>query len=369
MEDLFLRQKENEILDFATTKRSEWEENHQLYSAMIEITPRCNFDCVHCYMSDQHEHEPLSTARLKEIIDILFEKEVLFLTFSGGEVFTRTDFAEIYMHAKKKGFIVELYSNGSMISDELIDLFIKYPPLLVDISLYGSNEETYQKVTRRSGMFERVVNNIRSLVEAGIRVSLKAPVLSCYYDQIPEMMKIATKFNLPFRTGFEIFPTVGNDASVQDFSVSAYEMLRYEFDKYARGRTERGEKEGYEYVDLPRERPLFRCKLGRASCSIDYKGNLCPCNSFRHAGQQLTRDSFDSIWQSFGEYPKMKASEDYPCLHCDAYNYCDICPAMMEFVYGDMEHIDAHFCKTAKARHRHYDLGESAEIVLASLGE
>lgn len=369
MKDNFLRNKENEVLDFATTKRSEWEENHQLYSAMVEITPKCNFDCVHCYMSELHQNEALSTERLKEIIDILFEKEVLFLTFSGGEIFTRRDFPEIYLHAKKKGFIVELYSNGSMISDELLDLFTRYPPLLVDISLYGSNEETYRQVTRRSGMFDRVMRNIEKLVDAGIRVSLKAPVLNCYYEQIPAMKAIAAKFDLPFRTGFEIFPTIGNDASVQSYSVSPHEMLEYEFDEYEKGRNGRSEKEEFEYVDLPRERPLFRCKLGRASCSVDYEGNLCPCNSFRHAGRLLTREGFDSIWKSFGEYPSMKASEGYPCLHCDAYNYCDICPAMMEFVYGDLEYVDKHFCRTAKARFRRYERGESAEVILASLEE
>lgn len=58
-----------------------------------------------------------------------------------------------------------------------------------------------------------------------------------------------------------------------------------------------------------------------------------------------------------------------PCLHCDVYNYCDICPAMMEFVYGDLEHVDEHFCRTAKARFRRYERGESAEVILASLEE
>lgn len=78
---------------------------------------------------------------------------------------------------QKKRIIVELYTNGALINEEIIDIFSQYPPLLVDISLYGSCEETYKKVTGVSGAFDKIMNNIRSLIDAGIRVSIKVPVL------------------------------------------------------------------------------------------------------------------------------------------------------------------------------------------------
>ena len=72
---------------------------------------------------------------------------MLFLTFTGGDVFVRKDFLDIYMYAKKKGFIIEIYTNGVLINDNIVEVFTKYPPLLVDISLYGSCEKTYYSVT------------------------------------------------------------------------------------------------------------------------------------------------------------------------------------------------------------------------------
>ena len=89
--------------------------------------------------------------------------------------------------------------------------------------------------------------------------------------------------------------------------------------------------------------------------------------SFRHAGERLTRENFRRIWESFREYPKMRASADYRCLRCKAYDFCDICPAMMESVHGVAEFIDEHFCKSARARYRHYILGIPTEEVLADL--
>ena len=89
MDDSFISSIEAQVLDFATDKRGVWEQNHQLYSVIFEITPKCNFNCVHCYLHDHHCSDELSYGEIVEIIDILYEKEVLFITFTGGDIFTR----------------------------------------------------------------------------------------------------------------------------------------------------------------------------------------------------------------------------------------------------------------------------------------
>lgn len=307
MDDIFLEKVQSRILDFATDKRAEWERQHKLYSVIFELTPRCNFNCVHCYLNEHHASKELSYDEIIEIIDILYDNEVLFLTFTGGDIFTRADFIQIYMYAKKKGFIIELYTNGTLITDEIIEVFKQYPHLLVDISLYGSCEETYYKVTNVKGAFNKVLQNIQKMLDAKIRVSVKAPVLNLYYDELPQIKNIAEDFGVPFRTGFEIFP------------------------------------------------------------SIDYEGRMCPCMSFRHVGKRLTRENFERIWSGFRDYPRMRASEAYKCLRCKAYDFCDICPAMMQFVHGDLEHIDEHFCVSAKARYEHYIKGTPTEVLLKNI--
>lgn len=369
MDDFFTDKIEMQVLDFATDKRTLWEQNHQLYSVIFEITPKCNFNCVHCYLQGHHCSDELSYDEIIEIIDILYEKEVLFLTLTGGDIFTRKDFLDIYLYAKKKGFIVELYTNGFLINDEIIRVFEKYPPLLVDISLYGSCEETYKKVTGASGAFDKIIYNIKALLNAGIRVSVKAPVLSLYYAELLRIKDIAESFGIPFRTGFEIFPSIDNDDRVQKYGVPLADSLKYEFEEFAKRPRTFGEDYDVELVNLQKERPLFRCKLGRASCAIDYEGKMCPCMSFRHVGRRLTRDNFEEVWESFRQYPKMKASPEYKCLSCKAYDFCDICPAMMQFVHGNLEYVDEHFCKSAQARYDHYIKGRATGDVIEKLKE
>ena len=367
MDDLFLEKTQIQVLDFATDKRLEWEKNHQLYSVIFELTPKCNFNCIHCYLHDHHSSKELSYEEIIEIIDLLYEKEVLFLTFTGGDIFTRKDFLDIYLYSKQKGFIIELYTNGALITPEVIEVFAKYPPLLVDISMYGASDNSYKAVTGISGAYDRVAHNILALHEAGIRVSLKAPMLSPYYHELDQFKDFAKKHDLPFRSSFEIFTSIDNDDSVKQYSISLKDALRDEFTDFSKKPKRQIKEEEIEWVNLIEDRPLFRCKLGRASCVIDYEGRMCPCMSFRHAGTKLTAKNFDEVWASFREYQKMKAKPDYKCLRCKAYDYCDICPAMMEFVYGDLEHVDEHFCKSAKARYAFYEQGKSIEEAIANL--
>lgn len=367
MDEAYFYKYETSILDFATTKRKSWEDNHQIYSVIFEITPRCNFNCVHCYLCNHHNYEELSFGRIIQIIDILYEKDVLFLTLTGGDIFVRKDFLDIYLYAKKKGFIVELYTNGALINEDIISVFKEYPPLLVDISLYGSCEETYEKVTGVSGAFSKVMNNIQLLLDARIRVSLKAPIIKPYYNELNEIKAIAQSFGVSFRTGFEVFPTIDNDDSVKNYAVALEDAMRYEFQEFIKRPRTFGEEGDYDVVNLLEKRPLFRCKLGRASCAIDFNGNMCPCMSFRHVGKPVTAENFDEIWNSYSLYPAMRASENYKCLRCEAYDFCDICPAMMQFAHNDLEYIDEHFCKSAKARFAFYVKKEPIERVLASL--
>lgn len=367
MNDFFTDGAKMQVLDFATDKRTIWEQNHKLYSVIFEITPKCNFNCVHCYLHDYHCSDELSYEEIIEIIDILYDKEVLFITLTGGDIFTRKDFLEIYLYAKKKGFIVELYTNGALINDKIISVLEKYPPLLIDISLYGSCEETYEKVTGVSNVFDKIMHNIKALLAAGIRVSVKAPLLNLYYLELPRIKAIAEFFDIPFRTGFEIFPSIDNDDSVQQYSIPLSDAMKYEFEEFAKNPRTFGENYDMTLVDLQNDRPLFRCKLGRASCAIDFNGKMCPCMSFRHVGRKITKENFEEVWESFRQYPKMKASPDYKCLNCKAYDFCDICPAMMQFVHDDLEYVDEHFCKSAKARYSYYIQGIPIDDIMDDL--
>jgi len=49
--------------------------------------------------------------------------DCLWILFTGGEPLLRPDFLEIYTYAKKKGLLVTIFTNGTLIDDNLADYF------------------------------------------------------------------------------------------------------------------------------------------------------------------------------------------------------------------------------------------------------
>lgn len=354
-------------INFDDGLRAKWEQQRLPYSALLELTAKCNMNCVHCYLQSHHMEADLPFKEIVNLIDILYEKEVLFLTFTGGEIFTRNDFADIYLYAKRKGFMIELFTNGLNISDRIIELLSKYPPILVDVSIYGASEETYQKTTRVSGAFRKVIDNCEKLSRANIRYALRTPVISFLKDEIPKIQKLADKLGVVFSTSYEISPTIdGNDIS-QQFQLTPFEVLKQECMEYFM-KEERIVYTSPEYI-VGGSKPIFTCKMGKGAFVIDYRGNMFPCMKFRHIAQKLNPDNFDSIWKSYDRLYSLRTKNDNPCNTCDAKFYCEICPAEMDFLFHDYEYRTPQMCSIARFRKKLYegnfcDLAEATNCLL-----
>ena len=146
-------------------------------SGCFELSPLCNMDCRMCYVrmsrAEQEAIAPLRTAQEwlqlgKEARD----QGMLYLLLTGGEVFLRKDFREIYEGLHQMGIILEINSNGTLIDEETVAWLSAMPPQRINITLYGASDATYERLCRNPKGFTQVTRAIRLLKEAGIMVRL-----------------------------------------------------------------------------------------------------------------------------------------------------------------------------------------------------
>ena len=126
----------------------------------IELTRRCNHHCRHCYNNlpagdSKALAEELNTDELLRILDELAASGCVWLLFTGGEILLRPDFLEIYIYAKERGFLITLFTNGTLITPQLADELARRRPFSIEITLYGATPETYERVTGVPGSFSR----------------------------------------------------------------------------------------------------------------------------------------------------------------------------------------------------------------------
>ena len=86
------------------------------------------------------------------------------VTFSGGEPLLRDDFSEIYEELSKLGCIISINSNGYLVNDKIKELFKKYPPNRINVSIYGSDDDATPvsdaKIVKKNAAF----NTLRILL-------------------------------------------------------------------------------------------------------------------------------------------------------------------------------------------------------------
>ena len=326
---------------------SYWMKIHHAYACGIEITPFCNFHCVHCYLQNSNCSRCLSSDELKQILDILYEAGILFVYFTGGEILTRKDFLDVYLYAKKKGFIIELLTNISLLDSEIVNVFLQYPPATISISIYGASEETYQRVTRSSGNYQKVMNALQLLTDAQLHFEIKFIGLKSNLCDFQAVEQLSRKYNVDFKHSFELFPTLNGDVIPFEYMLSPEQIV--DFEKQYSITTNRWASRCFPTVPSIGEK-LFACDIAQSSFIIDCEGYMEPCNKLRLKKYKLLDLGYHEIWDTFSQFKQMEAPESFQCLSCDYRAICTPCPAENLLTNGRFDKPAEHMCRLAKAR-------------------
>jgi MoaA/NifB/PqqE/SkfB family radical SAM enzyme len=168
----------------------------------LEVTARCNLRCEHCYLPFSErkgsKEAELSLPEIQRLFSEIAEEGCLWLLLTGGEPFLRQDFLDIYDDAKKKGFILTLFTNGTLINESIADHLAEWRPIAIEISLYGATQEIYERVTGIPGSYSRCMHGIELLLERGLPIKLKSVLMTLNQHELEQMRQQSQGLGLEF---------------------------------------------------------------------------------------------------------------------------------------------------------------------------
>lgn len=320
----------------------------------IEPTRRCNLGCAHCYLGRPARREAgqreLSTAQWFSILDQATEAGCLNLLITGGEPLLRHDFAALYRHAKELGLLVTVFTNGTLVNDDVVALFTDLPPRQVEVSVYGATAETHETVTGVPGSFQRCLAGIRRLLGAGIEVGLKTVLMTLNRHEFPAMERMANDLGVKFRFDACIFPCFDGDRAPVALRVPAREAVAVEM------ADERRRKSWLEFFRrqgaIPPAETLYQCGAGNICFHVDAAGNLRPCLMVPEPSCSLLSRSFADGWQNvIPRLNDLRSRADFGCRSCEKRALCGYCPAFFALESGAEQERSDYLC--AIGHHRH----------------
>lgn len=151
--------------------------------ANVDGSWRCNQKCVFCYAANQALacKEELTTQQWKDILDKLRQIGVPMVTFTGGEPTQRPDLCELVDHAK--WFITRVNTNGSLLTEELVQGLKKASLDSIQVTLYSHDAEIHNKLVGVQKHCD-TVNGIALAVKAGLDVSVNTPLCALNRDYL-----------------------------------------------------------------------------------------------------------------------------------------------------------------------------------------
>lgn len=313
--------------------------------ADIEIIATCNYKCVHCYIAPcAHREDVMSVEDATAILRKLADAGTLAVLLTGGEVFTHKQFKEIYLTAKRMGFVIYVNTNGYLLGERWADFFDEHPPKLVSISLYGATPETYERVTGIPNAWARCVRAIDLLLERGIAVDLKCPAFTHTVDELPAMKAFAESRGLGFRWDPMITPQ--RTASAEPVKLQLAPQQIFEVEKQMDPGLESLRQFASHRVGVrPGQEKVYQCGAGVTGLAINVKGEVSTCLSSRMPVGNLLTQSWDEVWGALGGKVARVFPDGHPCATCKFRSMCSGCPATVEQLTGLPEGYVQHYCK------------------------
>jgi len=161
--------------------------------AILQITEQCNLHCKHCFVSAQRNGEVMNLEVIeKNILPRLLKMNVIKVSLTGGEPFMHPHLLEICYLLANNDIETTICTNGTLVSSNILDKFIKIPKLKFNISLDGFSYNSHGKFRgmKSSTDFDKLLSNIQNIGNVGkLNGLLCTPNLFCEEKEFGEICK------------------------------------------------------------------------------------------------------------------------------------------------------------------------------------
>jgi radical SAM protein with 4Fe4S-binding SPASM domain len=295
----------------------------------LEITTRCNLNCMHCSSAEYKTSREWTTEEAEQAFDDMISNGVNQIDFLGGEPFCRKDMLELFLYLDQRGIETAAATNGLLLDENTIDVLVNLRYLNgIFFSIDGASREIYETI-RGKNNYENVLNNLKTLVsrkretDSQFKVGLNFVVNGINASETGAVIALADRFDLD-AVYFGFITWVGNAKKNRDTlyvdpqtEFTAFERAARKIGQVNRIRRLKGKHALQFSVDsipsvwkyyLIQKYPLvsslggkFQCLAGRETFLVDASGVMYPC--------EAAKIHIKSIEQEIGTYEKMSLPE------------------------------------------------------------
>lgn len=302
---------------------------HRLFSVGIELTYRCVEKCIHCYVDDAPKFcatDELTTEEWKNILRQIRDLGCVRILLTGGEVLLRPDLCEIVEYATSIGLIVNVFTTGIGLTDEILDRLRATRVNTVSVSLYSGIAEVHDKITGVKGSFDKTLKAVLMLKAAGINTFIKSVAIKQNFDSLESLYLLGKRLDL--YVGIAAKMVSGRDGKcAADYALGNLELYKKFFELKKRYVPEDNIDEQFLREAIHDD---ASCYAGLCSMSIDPFGNTHPCLLYPETFGSVREEKLKTLWERARYFPlknRVAHSVTTHCNNCKYVGQCRVCVA------------------------------------------
>lgn len=330
-------------------------QRYQVVKAQLELTYRCNLRCRHCYTDPYNNAQffprELTLDEISRLLDELQELGVIWLNLTGGDIFMHQHFFEIYERAYRQGFLLQLYTNGTLFTRGVIQRLQAMPPFTIDVSCHTVNETRFDWFTQVPGSHRAFLRGMELLRESGLPFTLKTKLMNWNHDELGDLRSFTESCGQSLSYTTSLSPRLDGDCSSLTYRVSPEDLQ--EIGRSEIGAEQQDACDGDSLLSSPGDKRLFRCGCGTNAIHINAWGELSTCTFQYEARLSLRQFSLrEAVDRVFTEVRELRYERDSPCRSCTLHQFCDKQPTQARWETGTPDAPIPYACDVAHARAR-----------------
>ena len=321
----------------------------RLKFVIIETTRRCNLRCIHCAVSEENNdggyiYEDLPIESFQNVLPMLREHRPEVQLSGHGETLLHPRFEEMLEATLEAGCKVRIQTNGTILTQRVIDILVKHGAALVVVSLDGATAETFEGIRRRAKL-DKVLANLRQLNATKVARGKDHPLIAIEFvamkrnvHELLDVMEIAgelgaSEFAITELAEYNLTrgETLAGDPVMRDWAERAAVVAERHGMELHLPPIPGREVIGVEQLTIDRRKTeSYRglrktCREPWERAMVQYSGDVWPCCYITESFGNLNEETFDAIWNNaqYGALREALSGDEPPlkCVNCPEYGW------------------------------------------------
>lgn len=308
----------------------------------IEIYPtfRCNLRCKFCFLDKPTEdmNYEMNYEDFINIINQSLHNDVFYISLLGGEPFLLPWITDAIQYCEKNKMRLEIVSNGTLITDEDIQVLKNTKYVSISLSLHGK-KTTHNYLSSSSEVYQKIIKTMENLYENNINFGIGCTIskINCKVSELNHILDISQKFDVE-NVSYRSYQNFGYGKKSEDELLISNSEVLNEYKKIERRENLNTYLLGsFAFLDFDEKVPENRLNLLRYSfCSAAVRkldvlpdSKVTPCIQLWQLDKRnyiigdLKKEEILEVWKNAEMLNELRILE--PPEYCKSCKYVDIC--------------------------------------------